>query len=850
MDLLNFLLILTGSTALVLIVKRLFDMQITPRGHMVLWLVIAVQLLAWPLADRLPEADWSLKGWMPQVYEETEVVYVPRGREMIGQEGQSSQNIQPQESMQSGGEADLQSEGNRESADGLLTRQQLSFHVPGTGAPVSLKPGYVVTDRDQVVGRVLVNWIWPLSSLLAALVVAAGGIGQRRKLAGLPRCNPAAQSGKALLDCFLEVKKLAGVKARVDLRTGADSTMLAGLLRPTVYLAKDLTPGLEGQANRCGLEPGGGVNRCGLEPEGTTGAGEGGGAAALDLTALRHVFAHELIHYRHRDLWLNVAAAAVICIFWWNPVMWLAFRRFRRDMEVYCDYDAVRLLDDKKGYARTLVRAAAGSSRFVVGTTSLIGGEKEVSRRVKALAAFKKPKTWVCVLAAGILLGVCVGLMVNPASAGKLTVDESQVESKLNRYSNGVVKAEMEWVEPETLSAKLGTAPYGLQGEITGLDGRQMQVLEVTACDADGTELGWNTILPQEQIGTETIPFTVEMEAVPADLRYFLRVRYALDGLEDTFTMKCKVCRDPRSPVYESPAPYSEDRRVCPDSYTPEEAVEAYIENFAERERMGMEFGGAGKVTALKITRYALHHVKEDLTALDGGYSYAFQVERPENFSPAGSLGYGEGEYADWFAGPGAFILAKHEGYWYVTEEGVSSWLWQDEGLRCYFDPLSGLESLGVKDVKYLDPALKADAAAFTSQIMDMGFAFSQPDDGLGLRFTAADGPDGTETYSGVWTKEWYLYDNLYTMEGSDGIGDAASALALTGKGITKEVRVYNEDGDTGYRIYRFTLDDGAGFEFWVGKFEKTDGDKMRCRYILNCGAYDVTAEGLAERAR
>ena len=81
-------------------------------------------------------------------------------------------------------------------------------------------------------------------------------------------------------------------------------------------------------------------------------------------------------------------------------VIWMAFRRFRRDMEIYCNYDAARLSGDK-AYAATWVKAAAGTERFVLGTTSFIGGEKEVSARVKALAAFKsrrpgsrQPQCW------------------------------------------------------------------------------------------------------------------------------------------------------------------------------------------------------------------------------------------------------------------------------------------------------------------------------------------------------------------------------------------------------------------------------------------------------------------------
>ena len=136
--------------------------------------------------------------------------------------------------------------------------------------------------------------------------------------------------------------------------------------------------------------------------------------SGFDAAERRQVLLHELTHLKHGDLGGNQSAALILAICWWNPVIWMAFRRFRRDMEIYCDYDAARLSGDKKAYAATLVKAAAGTERFVLGTTSFIGGEKEASARVKALAAFKKPKTWIAAAAVLALVIGCVCFVLNP----------------------------------------------------------------------------------------------------------------------------------------------------------------------------------------------------------------------------------------------------------------------------------------------------------------------------------------------------------------------------------------------------------------------------------------------------
>ena len=67
MNFVNLTIMLTITVAGILLVKKLLGMKITPRGHMLLWLLIAVQILAWPVSEWLPEADWAVRQYVPQV---------------------------------------------------------------------------------------------------------------------------------------------------------------------------------------------------------------------------------------------------------------------------------------------------------------------------------------------------------------------------------------------------------------------------------------------------------------------------------------------------------------------------------------------------------------------------------------------------------------------------------------------------------------------------------------------------------------------------------------------------------------------------------------------------------------
>ena len=350
MNLFNTVILVTAAAAVVLLVKLAFGNRITPRGHMLMWILVAASVLAVPLAEILPESDFSAKTYLPQSHNTTETVWV-----------------EPYENLDARGFG-IEEQGNYYT----VQKDHVSMQVPFTGKTVG-------SDFTATVSRAKIeNYVWIAGAAAVLLLMLAGTMKQKRRLKVLPCMDDA--NARAELD---ELKKLVGIRdvAKIQIRSGADSTFLTFM---------------------------GGQYLIALEDGYTQ-------------EERRRVLAHELTHLAHGDLIYNLISAFFLAAFWWNPVIWLAFRRFRRDMEVYCDYDAARKTGDKKGYAETLVRAAAGTERFILGTTSFIGGEKEVSARVKALAAFKKPKIWIAVLAALALLCACVCFVVNPKSKDPCT---------------------------------------------------------------------------------------------------------------------------------------------------------------------------------------------------------------------------------------------------------------------------------------------------------------------------------------------------------------------------------------------------------------------------------------------
>ena len=130
--------------------------------------------------------------------------------------------------------------------------------------------------------------------------------------------------------------------------------------------------------------------------------------AAEGPDTLRHVLAHELTHYAHKDHIWSLLRCLALALHWYNPLVWLAAALSKRDGELACDEGAVARLGEEARipYGRTLVDMVAAQSLrpadLLSCSTAMTGGKKSIQRRVAALV--KKPETAKTALFAVIAL--------------------------------------------------------------------------------------------------------------------------------------------------------------------------------------------------------------------------------------------------------------------------------------------------------------------------------------------------------------------------------------------------------------------------------------------------------------
>lgn len=132
-----------------------------------------------------------------------------------------------------------------------------------------------------------------------------------------------------------------------------------------------------------------------------------------DSLALRHVIAHELTHYRHRDHLWSLLRCAAVTLHWYNPLVWAAAVLSRKDGELACDEGALRKLGgyERTAYARTLMELTCGSPRgMLMAATSLADSESDLKTRV--LRIVKNPKMTVTACAVALLIALVIAVVV------------------------------------------------------------------------------------------------------------------------------------------------------------------------------------------------------------------------------------------------------------------------------------------------------------------------------------------------------------------------------------------------------------------------------------------------------
>ena len=139
--------------------------------------------------------------------------------------------------------------------------------------------------------------------------------------------------------------------------------------------------------------------------------------SALDEAQRGSVLSHERAHLARHDHWWKPLGFALLAVYWFNPLLWLAYTLLCRDIELACDERVLRGMDagQVKDYSSALL--ACSVPRRMLAACPLAFGEVGVGARVKNALRYKKPAFWVVAASVTVCVVVAVCFLTNPERA-------------------------------------------------------------------------------------------------------------------------------------------------------------------------------------------------------------------------------------------------------------------------------------------------------------------------------------------------------------------------------------------------------------------------------------------------
>lgn len=176
--------------------------------------------------------------------------------------------------------------------------------------------------------------------------------------------------------------------------------------------------------------------------------------SGLDEVQRQNVLSHERAHLTRRDHWWKPLGFALLAVYWFNPMLWLAYALLCRDIELACDEQVIRTMDESAVKTYSTVLLACSMPRKAVITCPLAFGEVGVKERVKNALHYKKPAFWVVAASVAVCVIVAMCFLTNPPTdtdaAGLVGFHREQVTYADVTDASGVQPSNVQLTAEET----------------------------------------------------------------------------------------------------------------------------------------------------------------------------------------------------------------------------------------------------------------------------------------------------------------------------------------------------------------------------------------------------------------
>ncbi|OYD07406.1 BlaR1 family beta-lactam sensor/signal transducer [Paludifilum halophilum] len=112
----------------------------------------------------------------------------------------------------------------------------------------------------------------------------------------------------------------------------------------------------------------------------------------LSMKDIKYIFLHELNHYKYKDILTNYLIVVYQILYWFHPLVWIAFKEMRLDREIACDIAVLHSLDEHcySEYGNTIIHVVdrVSQTRNFILANQLNSSKEQIKRRIEKIASF------------------------------------------------------------------------------------------------------------------------------------------------------------------------------------------------------------------------------------------------------------------------------------------------------------------------------------------------------------------------------------------------------------------------------------------------------------------------------
>ena len=205
----------------------------------------------------------------------------------------------------------------------------------------------------------------------------------------------------------------------------------------------------------------------------------------FDDTELRLILKHELIHFKHKDLWVKLLVTVCRAVYWFDPIFILISRSIEQECEHYCDHSVItgENAEQKKLYCQSILNTVSAQNNIRKTTlhpviaTNFYTPKQGLKHRLSLILSNKRKKRFALVVFVAVVLTAASGSVIAFASNTEIppekdmpkitatTIKEVETVAVTNTPEKSENSEDMQKAKTTTMTvtSKVDTAPVDLE---------------------------------------------------------------------------------------------------------------------------------------------------------------------------------------------------------------------------------------------------------------------------------------------------------------------------------------------------------------------------------------------------